>query len=98
MNIPRLSFKEATILRLLVSGEEMSGLELIEAAQGELKRGAIYITLGILTDKGYVESRQVPAAALPGALQRRLFRCSGFGKRVLATWELAEGAILPEYC
>jgi DNA-binding PadR family transcriptional regulator len=89
MEIPRLSPKEAIILELLISKGEMYGLELVGAAPDKLKRGTVYVTLGRMADKGYVESRQVPGSEGTGGLPRRLFRATGYGLRVLRTWELA---------
>ena len=35
----------------------MFGLQLVEQSNGGLKRGTVYVTLGRMQDKGYVESR-----------------------------------------
>jgi len=88
MEIPRLSAKETLILRLLVAKGEMFGLELVNESDGELKRGTVYVTLGRMADKGYVESRTVPQADGSG-MPKRLFQPTGFGSRVLKAWELA---------
>ena len=53
--IPKLSKKEAVILDLLVNQGSMYGLEMIRASD-ELKRGTVYVTLGRMAEKGYVES------------------------------------------
>jgi DNA-binding PadR family transcriptional regulator len=92
MEIPRLSPKEAIILQFLISNGEMYGLELVSAAPDKLKRGTVYVTLGRMADKGYVESRQVPGDEGTGGLPRRLFKATGYGARVLAAWELAGSA------
>ena len=89
MDIPRLSPKEAKILQLLIASGEMYGLELVAAAPDELKRGTVYVTLGRMADKGYVDSRQVPGAEGAGGLPRRLFHATGHGARVLHAWEMA---------
>lgn len=91
MSMPRLSPKEALILRLLLAGGEMYGLELVRESGGRLKRGTVYVTLGRMADKGYVDSRPV-AAGEEGALPRRLFRALGLGARALYVFELAEAA------
>lgn len=93
MNIPRLSSKEIKILEFLIANGEMYGLELVAAAPGELKRGTVYVTLGRMADKGYVESRQVPGEEGAGGLPRRLFQATGYGARVLQAWELADSAL-----
>lgn len=88
MEIPRLSATERLILELL-AGEEMFGLQLVEQSRGVLKRGTVYVTLGRMQDKGYVESWTEPQP--PGAigLPRRLYRPTAYGRRVLEAWEAA---------
>jgi DNA-binding PadR family transcriptional regulator len=62
------------------------------------KRGTVYVTLGRMEEKGFLESRQEPLP--PGAigLPRRLYRPTGYALRVLAAWRDAERrfAGLPE--
>ncbi len=85
MDIPKLSRAERLILELL-SGDEMFGLQLVERSKGALKRGTVYVTLGRMQDKGYVESwteKQAPGAI---GLPRRLYRPTAYGARVLAAW------------
>ena len=53
---PTLSSKESLILSLLAAGRPLYGLELVAASKGQLKRGTVYVTLGRMEDKGYVES------------------------------------------
>jgi DNA-binding PadR family transcriptional regulator len=88
MDIPRLSSTERLILELL-AGDEMFGLQLVEQSNGALKRGTVYVTLGRMQDKGYVESWAVKQP--PGAigLPRRLYRPTPYGLRVLEAWEAA---------
>jgi PadR family transcriptional regulator, regulatory protein PadR len=89
MDVPRLSPKETLILQLL-DGDEMFGLQLVEQSDGALKRGTVYVTLGRMQDKGYVESRT--EVRHPGAigLPRRLYRPTAFGLKVLGAWAAAE--------
>ena len=90
--LPRLSGTEHLILELL-AGEEMFGLQLVEESGGKLKRGTVYVTLGRMQDKGYVESwTETPS---PGAigLPRRLYRPTGYGLRVLEAWAAAARAM-----
>ena len=92
MDIPKLSPTERLILELL-AGEEMFGLQLVEQSNGALKRGTVYVTLGRMQDKGYVESwteKQQPGAI---GLPRRLYKPTGYGLRVLAVWESAARAL-----
>jgi PadR family transcriptional regulator, regulatory protein PadR len=92
MQIPRLSPKEALILRQLVAKGEMYGLELVGESGGELKRGTVYVTLGRMSDKGYVESRTIPQDDGSG-MPKRLFQATGYGAKVLQAWELASASL-----
>lgn len=92
MDIPRLSSKEAIILQLLIAHGEMYGLELVNAAPDKIKRGTVYVTLGRMADKGYVESRTVPQDDGSG-MPKRLFKATGFGARVLNAWKLASASL-----
>ena len=82
--MPRLSTKEAIILDLLVNQGSMYGLEMIRASD-ELKRGTVYVTLGRMAEKGYVESYLEDAPE--GGVARRVYRATGLGQRVLSFWE-----------
>lgn len=54
MTYPWLSQKESCILRLLIEDGESSGVALIAASNGELKKGTIYTTLQRMEDKQLV--------------------------------------------
>jgi DNA-binding PadR family transcriptional regulator len=88
--LPKFSVTERKIIELLVAHEELFGLQMVELSEGRLKRGTVYVTLGRMQDKGYLESRQ--EAMPPGAigLPRRLYRPTGFALRALAAWQAAE--------
>jgi DNA-binding PadR family transcriptional regulator len=75
--------KERLILELLVASGPQFGLQLVEASGHRLKRGTVYVTLGRLQQKGFVESRQEPPA--PGAigLPRRIYHVTALGRRAL---------------
>ena len=90
--LPSLSRAERLILELL-SEEETFGLALVHRSRGALKRGTVYVTLGRMQDKGYVQSRT--EARAPGAigLPRRLYRPTAHGLRVLNAWALAARAL-----
>ena len=92
MDIPRLSATERLILELLTD-EEMFGLQLVQQSRGALKRGTVYVTLGRMQDKGFVESwtEKQPAAAI--GLPRRLYRPTAYGLRVLRALDAAARAI-----
>jgi PadR family transcriptional regulator, regulatory protein PadR len=91
-HLPRLSRTERTILDLL-RDEETFGLALVERSKGALKRGTVYVTLGRMQEKGYVQSRT--EAPSPGAigLPRRLYQPTAHGLRVLDAWNLAARAM-----
>ena len=83
---PTLPPKERLILELLTSRGPMYGLQLVEQAEGALKRGTVYVTLGRMEAKGLVESEQEPLP--PGAigLPRRIYRPTALGARMLRAW------------
>jgi PadR family transcriptional regulator, regulatory protein PadR len=91
--LPRLSATERLIFELLDSEGELFGLQMVELSRGRLKRGTVYVTLGRMQEKGYLESRleSLPAGAI--GLPRRLYRLTGHAARVLAAWRLAERMI-----
>ncbi|HET7461675.1 MAG TPA: helix-turn-helix transcriptional regulator [Longimicrobium sp.] len=87
MDIPRLSAKEAEVLRLLIANGEMYGLELVTSSD-VLKRGTVYVTLSRMAEKGYVESRQEEVSPGDGP-PRRLYKATGFGARAYRALEHA---------
>lgn len=88
--LPRLSATERLIVELLAAHEELFGLRMVELSDGRLKRGTVYVTLGRMQEKGYLESRQEPLPEGAIGLPRRLYRPTGFAMRVLAAWKAAE--------
>ena len=93
-DLPRLSATERLILELLSDGDELFGLQMVEAAAGRLKRGTVYVTLGRMQEKGYLESRQEELARGAIGLPRRLYRPTAYARRVLDAWRLAERALM----
>jgi DNA-binding PadR family transcriptional regulator len=85
---PTLPPKERLILELLVAAGPMYGLQLVDQSQGALKRGTVYVTLGRMEAKGFVESEQesLPTGAI--GLPRRLYRPTALGERMLRAWTL----------
>ena len=83
-----LPVKERLILELLVSGGPMYGLQLVEQAQGALKRGTVYVTLGRMEAKGLVVSEQEPLPPGGIGLPRRIYRPTGLGERTLRAWSV----------
>jgi PadR family transcriptional regulator PadR len=84
--MPKLSGTESLILDILCT-QEMYGLQLVTESKGALKRGSVYVTLGRMTEKGYVESRVEDNVAHSG-LPRRLYRATALGRRVHDAWSL----------
>ena len=82
---PKLSPKEMLTLEMLISNGEMFGLEMVEASEGELKRGTIYVTLQRMSDKGYIESREEPRTLPEIGIPRRKYSATGLGARVYQT-------------
>ena len=60
---PTLSGKEYLVLELLVANGPSYGLQLVTESKGQLKRGTVYVTLGRMEEKGYVESEPDPEAS-----------------------------------
>jgi len=91
-DVPSLSSTERLILELLAD-EESFGLGLVERSRGALKRGTVYVTLGRMQEKGYVESRTEARAPGTIGLPRRLYRPTAHGLRVFNAWALAARAL-----
>ena len=97
LGAPTLPAKQRLTLELLVAQGPMFGLQLVEASEGRLKRGTVYVTLGLLEQKGYVESEQEAPELGAIGLPRRIYRPTGLGERALRAWttlarELAWGS------
>ncbi|HEV3459403.1 MAG TPA: helix-turn-helix transcriptional regulator [Thermoanaerobaculia bacterium] len=91
-----MSSKEALILKLIIGKGEMYGLELVAESNGELKRGTVYVTLGRMADKGYVESRTIPQDDGSG-MPKRLFRATAYGARLFGALEFASAFVAGDH-
>jgi DNA-binding PadR family transcriptional regulator len=91
--VPTVSSTESLILDLLQS-DTRYGLELVEASGGRLKRGSIYVTLGRMEAKGFLESHQEDRH--PGAigLPRRLYRATAYGLKVRDAYRVLRDALI----
>lgn len=89
---PRLSKKERIVLEMLVGRGALYGLELVEASDGQLGRGTVYVTLSRMTDKGYLESYEEDTPAGYRGPKRRRYRITGVGARALQASDLALAA------
>ena len=90
--LPRLSATERLIIEMLASDGELFGLQMVALSGGRLKRGTVYVTLGRMQEKGYVESRQEALSIGNLGLPRRLYLPTGHALRVLEAWKTAERA------
>jgi DNA-binding PadR family transcriptional regulator len=90
MDYPKLSAKEAEILRLLIANGEMYGLELVKSSD-LLKRGTVYVTLSRMGEKGFVESR-LEDLILGDGPRRRIYTATGLGQRAYRAMESAARA------
>lgn len=74
---------EAKVIELLSSSGPMSGLALVEASGGVLRRWTVYVLLNRMVDNGYLESRQEDDPSIPG-LPRRIYTTTRRGQKVFA--------------
>ena len=77
--------KERLILELLTEGPDF-GLRLVERSSGALKRGTVYVTLGRMQRKGFIQSEVEPSPAGAIGLPRRIYSVTPLGVRALRAW------------
>jgi PadR family transcriptional regulator len=87
-SVPTVPAKERLILELLLANGEMFGLQLVQQSHGALKRGTVYVTLGRMQEKGFVESQREPQQAGAIGLPRRLYHVTRLGERALQAWSV----------
>jgi PadR family transcriptional regulator PadR len=92
IKLPSISSRECLVLEQLRDGEKY-GLELVAASGGALKRGTVYVTLGRMERKGFVESRQEAQPAGAIGLPRRLYCATAYGLKVLEAYQLLREAL-----
>jgi DNA-binding PadR family transcriptional regulator len=90
--MPSISAAESVVIDLLEEREQF-GLELVETSGGRLKRGTIYVTLGRMEIKGFVESRQEERREGAIGLPRRLYQATPYGLRVRDAYRLLNEAL-----
>lgn len=78
----KLSRKEFLILEMLINKGEMFGLEMADASNNDLKRGAIYVYLSRMSDKGYIDSREEPREFPEIGIPRRKYWATGLGEKM----------------
>lgn len=78
---------EMRVMQILQDAPKgLYGLQIVECSNGEIKRGSVYVLLGRLEEKGFVEVKRSEESNYPG-LPRPHYRLNGYGSRVLATAE-----------
>lgn len=89
----RLSQKEQVILGLLIKAgrKGLYGLQLVQQAEGELRRGTVYVTLDRMQVKGFVESKQEEREPGISGIPRRIYYPTWYGMRVFQAWEKLQG-------
>ena len=88
MTNPFAAATELLVLRLLRDEPKgMYGLELVSASDGRLKRGTVYVTLGRLEEKGFVQSR-VDKGTTHSGLPRPRYTLTALGERALAAADM----------
>jgi DNA-binding PadR family transcriptional regulator len=91
MNITKT---EALVLQQLAgsSGSELYGLQMVKESEGALKMGTIYVILGRLEEKGFVESRREELEDRSRSVPRRLYKITGQGRRTFNAYTSAMAA------
>jgi PadR family transcriptional regulator PadR len=90
--LPSMSRTESLVMELLRTRERY-GLELVDASEGELKRGSVYVTLARMEEKGFVESRPEERAGGGSGLPRRMYRATPYGRKVHGAFALLREAL-----
>ena len=90
--LPSMSRTESLVMDLL-RGRERYGLELVDASEGTLKRGSVYVTLARMEEKGFVDSRQEERAQGTSGLPRRLYRATPYGRKVHGAFAMLRDAL-----
>ena len=77
----------------LLAGRERYGLELVDASDGALKRGSVYVLLARMEEKGFVESWQEERSPGARGLPRRLYRATRYGREVHGAFAVLRTAL-----
>ena len=77
----------------LLHGKERYGLELVDAANGALKRGSVYVILARMEEKGFVESRHDDCPSGASGPPRRLYRATPYGRKVHGAFAMLRQAL-----
>lgn len=77
----------------LLGARERNGLELVDASDGTLKRGSVYVLLARMEEKGFVESWQEERSPGARGLPRRLYRSTPYGREVHGAFAVLRTAL-----
>ena len=92
LRLPTMSPTESLVMDLLRGGDRY-GLELVDASDGALKRGSVYVTLARMEEKGFVDSRQEERDQGISGLPRRLYRATPYGRKVHSAFSTLREAL-----
>ena len=90
----QLTVTEHAVLSVLSDLGRAYGLQIVQASEGALRRASIYVLLGRLQDKGFVQSHLEDRMAGQRGPRRRVYRITATGHRVLSAWELARAIMI----
>jgi PadR family transcriptional regulator, regulatory protein PadR len=90
--LPSMSRTESLVMELL-RGRERYGLELVDASDGALKRGSVYVILARMEEKGFVESHQEERPAGASGPPRRVYRGTPYGHKVHGAFAMLRQAL-----
>ena len=92
LRLPSMTRTESLVMDLLRRGDQY-GLELVDASDGALKRGSVYVILARMEDKGFVDSWQEHRAEGESGLPRRVYRATQYGLKVHDAFALLREAL-----
>ena len=90
--LPSMSRTESLVMDLLRRGDYY-GLELVDATDGALKRGSVYVILARMEEKGFVDSWQEHRVSGASGLPRRVYRATPYGQKVHDAFALLREAL-----
>ncbi len=79
MGREEISDKEFIMLTLLIRNGEMTGMDLVEQSEGEIKLGTVYTTLYRMEDKELISSRDEDLVDTDTHSPRRLYKATAQG-------------------
>lgn len=87
--VPNITNTEVLIMNVLLdkSNSEIYGWELMDASNGSLKRGTIYVILNRMEEKGLIISRKEVRRKGERGLPRRMYKLTGHGYTTISALE-----------